>query len=52
MLDDLENHRLLGAHHVVHGPDRFWWNTGFLLASAVLIGIGWYVVRSDPDERT
>lgn len=46
VVDDIANHRLLEAHHVVHGPNSFWWNTGFLLASLGLILLGWWLIRT------
>lgn len=38
--EGLVNHHLLGIHHVRGGPDRLWWDLGFLVLGAALVVAG------------
>jgi uncharacterized membrane protein len=46
LVEGLIDHQLLGIHHVKSGPNELAWDMGFLAISAVLVAIGWIVLRS------
>lgn len=39
------DHQVLGIHHVREGPDRLWWDLGFLALGAVLVALGLLIRR-------
>lgn len=45
VVDEIINHRLLGAHHLNPGPEQLVWEMGFLAASLVLIGAGVVLIQ-------
>jgi len=49
LLEGLVNHHILGLHHVnetVPVAQRIYWDIGFLLWGAVMLGIGWRLKRA------
>jgi uncharacterized membrane protein len=48
LVEGLIDHHLLGVHHVRTGPYQLWWDLGFLLLGALLIGGGWLLRRGAP----
>jgi uncharacterized membrane protein len=46
LVEGLINHHLLGIHHVHPGANQLVWDVGFLLLGAVLMGVGWALVRA------
>ena len=47
LLEGLINHHLLGIHHVRQGsPDELAWDLGFLAVSAIILAVGWHLLRA------
>lgn len=46
VVEGLIDHQLLGIHHVHPGAHQLAWDMGFLLFGAVLVGVGWALVRA------
>lgn len=50
------DHHILGIHHVHGGPHQLWWDIGFLILGALLLGGGWLLQRGgrpvNPDGTT
>jgi uncharacterized membrane protein len=54
LVEGLVNHHLLGLHRVRPGPDAMAWDLAFLVWGAVMLAIGWRLVRptgSQPNPR-
>jgi uncharacterized membrane protein len=51
-LEGLIDHQILGIHHVKPGPNQLAWDIGFLALGAVLVLIGWIVLRSGQKETS
>jgi uncharacterized membrane protein len=45
LIEGLIDHQLLAIHHVHPGTDQLGWDLGFLAIGALLIGIGWGLVK-------
>ncbi|GIJ45262.1 membrane protein [Virgisporangium aliadipatigenens] len=45
LVEGLVDHQVLGIHHVREGPDRLWWDLGFLALGALLVAAGWLIAR-------
>jgi uncharacterized membrane protein len=41
LVEGIIDHQILGIHHVHGGPHQTWWDIGFLLLGAVLVGAGY-----------
>lgn len=46
LVEGIVDHHLLGVHHVRPGPNQLAWDLGFLAWGAVMLAIGWALVRS------
>jgi uncharacterized membrane protein len=46
LVEGLIDHHLLGIHHVHPGAGQLAWDVGFLVFGAVLVGVGWGLVRA------
>jgi uncharacterized membrane protein len=51
LVEGLIDHEILGIHHVRSGAYQLWWDIGFLLFGAILMGIGWAIARSGRSVR-
>jgi uncharacterized membrane protein len=54
VIEGIVDHELLGIHHVneLVARDRFvYWDMGFLLWGALMLGAGWLLLRRGRDER-
>jgi uncharacterized membrane protein len=45
VVEGIIDHQIIGVHHVHPGADQTAWDIGFLVFGALLIGIGWSLVR-------
>ncbi|WP_051935367.1 DUF2243 domain-containing protein [Deinococcus sp. YIM 77859] len=45
VVEGLINHQLLGVHHVRPGPDQLAYDIGFLIWGAVMLLVGWSLMR-------
>jgi uncharacterized membrane protein len=43
IVEGIIDHHILGLHHVRSGPYQLWWDMGFLVFGAILIGLGWMI---------
>jgi uncharacterized membrane protein len=46
LVEGIIDHHVLGIHHVRSGPNQLWWDLGFLVLGALLMGIGWVLQRA------
>ena len=46
LVEGIIDHHILGIHHVRSGPNQIAWDLAFLAFGAVLVVIGWLLVRS------
>ena len=46
LVEGAVDHHLLGIHHVRSGPHQVWWDVGFLVFGAALVGGGYLLQRS------
>ncbi|HYI02145.1 DUF2243 domain-containing protein [Hyalangium sp.] len=46
LVEGLIDHHLLGIHHVRPGEGQLAWDLGFLAFGALLVGVGWGLVRA------
>ena len=46
LIEGLIDHHILGIHHVKSGANELAWDLGFLAISAVLVVVGWTLLRS------
>jgi uncharacterized membrane protein len=51
LVEGIIDHHILGIHHVRSGPDQLFWDLAFLAFGAVLVVIGWILVRGGQRER-
>lgn len=49
VVEGLIDHHLLGVHHVRPGPHQFAYDIGFLIWGAVMLLIGWRLMRTPTD---
>jgi uncharacterized membrane protein len=45
LVEGVLDHQVLGIHHVHGGPYQLWWDIGFLVIGALLIGAGYLLQR-------
>jgi uncharacterized membrane protein len=46
LVEGLIDHHLLGIHHVHPGVNQLAWDLGFLMLGALLVGVGWALIRA------
>jgi uncharacterized membrane protein len=51
VLEGLVAHQLLGLHHVRPGPDEVLYDVGFLAWGAVMVAVGWWMLRRPGDAE-
>lgn len=55
LVEGVVDHHLLGVHHVRSGPNQLAYDLGFLAWGAIMLIVGWLLVRAGwrerPDER-
>ena len=47
LVEGLIAHQILGIHHVKPGPNQLAWDLGFLAFGALLIVIGWIIIKKE-----
>ncbi|HYN89209.1 MAG TPA: DUF2243 domain-containing protein [Ardenticatenaceae bacterium] len=47
LVEGIVDHQLLGIHHVRPGPNQLFWDLAFLAFGALLLLVGWMLVRGD-----
>ncbi|MHC5729212.1 MAG: DUF2243 domain-containing protein [Nostoc sp.] len=47
LVEGLIDHQILGIHHVKPGPNQLAWDLGFLAFGALLIVIGWIMIKKE-----
>ncbi|MBE9033848.1 DUF2243 domain-containing protein [aff. Roholtiella sp. LEGE 12411] len=52
LVEGLIDHQILGIHHVKSGPNQLAWDLGFLLFGALLVAIGWIMIKKDSRVRS
>jgi uncharacterized membrane protein len=52
LLEGVIDHHLLGIHHVKPGPNELAWDLGFLIVGALLLFIGFLLVRGSYVNRS
>ncbi|MCE6950639.1 DUF2243 domain-containing protein [Cereibacter sphaeroides] len=55
VVEGLVNHNILGLHHVNETVPReqwIWWDLGFLLWGALMLGGGWALWRRSPERHS
>ena len=50
VVEGLIDHHLLGIHHVHPGAGQLAWDVGFLLFGALLVAVGWGLVRAGRED--
>ena len=50
LVEGLVDHFILGIHHVRSGPNQLAWDLGFLAWGALMVAIGWWLIRSGREE--
>jgi uncharacterized membrane protein len=50
VVEGLIDHHLLGIHHVHPGANQLVWDVGFLLFGALLVGLGWVLIRAGRED--
>ncbi|WNG35160.1 DUF2243 domain-containing protein [Archangium violaceum] len=50
LVEGLIDHHLLGIHHVHPGAGQLAWDVGFLLFGALLVVVGWVLVRAGRED--
>ncbi|MBW4689047.1 MAG: DUF2243 domain-containing protein [Komarekiella atlantica HA4396-MV6] len=51
LVEGVIDHQILGIHHVKPGPNQLSWDLGFLLFGALLVAIGWIMIKKDSGVR-
>ncbi|MDZ8137373.1 MAG: DUF2243 domain-containing protein [Nostoc sp. DedQUE04] len=46
-IEGLIDHQILGVHHVKPGPNELAWDLGFLAFGALLVLIGWLMIKKE-----
>jgi uncharacterized membrane protein len=46
LVEGLIDHQILGIHHVKPGPNQLAWDLGFLIFGALLVVVGWLMIKS------
>jgi uncharacterized membrane protein len=52
LVEGILDHHLLGLHHVHPGPNQLAWDLGFLAFGALLVLVGWKLIRAGRAEVT
>ena len=52
LVEGIVDHQILQIHHVRTGPDQLAYDIGFLVVGAILVMVGWLIVRRDRADRT
>ncbi len=52
VVEGLIDHQILGVHHVRPGPYQLAYDIGFLVWGAVMLLVGWGMMRARPEERS
>jgi len=47
LVEGIIDHQILGIHHVKSGPNQLVWDLGFLLVGALLVAIGWIMIKRE-----
>ncbi|QKQ72427.1 DUF2243 domain-containing protein [Nostoc sp. TCL240-02] len=47
LVEGLIDHQILGVHHVKPGPNELAWDLGFLAFGALLVVIGWIMIKKE-----
>ncbi|MBW4614658.1 MAG: DUF2243 domain-containing protein [Desmonostoc vinosum HA7617-LM4] len=47
LVEGIIDHEILGIHHVKPGPNQLVWDLGFLVLGALLVVVGWIIIRRD-----
>ncbi|MEH2074094.1 MAG: DUF2243 domain-containing protein [Nostoc sp.] len=47
LVEGLIDHQILGVHHVKSGPNQLAWDLGFLAFGALLVVIGWIMIKKE-----
>ncbi|WOD37303.1 DUF2243 domain-containing protein [Nodosilinea sp. E11] len=50
LVEGILAHHILGIHHVKSGPNELAWDLGFLAVCALLVVIGWLLLRLDQQQ--
>jgi uncharacterized membrane protein len=50
VVEGVIDHELLGIHHVHPGAGQLAWDLGFLVLGALLIAVGWMLVRAGRED--
>lgn len=50
LVEGILAHHILGIHHVKSGPNELAWDLGFLAVGALLVVIGWLLLRFDQQQ--
>jgi uncharacterized membrane protein len=51
VVEGLIDHQILGIHHVKPGPNQLAWDLGFLALGALMIAVGWIIIKSNKSEQ-
>lgn len=46
LVEGLIDHQILGIHHVKPGMNELTWDVGFLVVGAILVVVGWLLIRT------
>jgi len=46
IVEGIVDHQILGVHHVHSGPNQLAWDLGFLALGALLVVVGWILIRT------
>ncbi|WP_193195895.1 DUF2243 domain-containing protein [Nostoc sp. MG11] len=47
LVEGVIDHQILGIHHVKPGPNQLAWDLGFLLFGALVVAIGWIMIKKE-----
>ena len=50
LVEGITDHQILGIHHVKPGPNELAYDIGFLAIGAILVGVGWILLRSPQQQ--
>ncbi|WP_088894374.1 DUF2243 domain-containing protein [Leptolyngbya ohadii] len=48
LVEGVIDHHILGIHHLRSGSNELLWDLSFLAAGAILLGVGWLLMKGDP----
>jgi len=52
LVEGIIDHHILNIHHVIERPGHLPWDIAFLASGAILIGVGWAVIRAGRTDVT